>query len=76
MDKLKLDQLYAMAERLRIDVLEMMGVGKAGHLGGSVSLAEIVASLYFDVMNFNPKKIDDPDRDRFILSKGHAVLIQ
>ncbi len=76
MDRLKLNQLYGMAERLRIDVLEMMGVGKAGHLGGSVSVAEIVAALYFHVMNFDPKKIDDPGRDRFIMSKGHAVLVQ
>jgi len=72
----RLDHIYLVAYNLRINVLEMMGLGKAGHLGGSNSLAEIVAALYFDVMNFNPKKIDDPDRDRFILSKGHAVLIQ
>ena len=76
MDGSKLNQLYGMAERLRIDVLEMMGVGKAGHLGGSVSVAEIVAALYFHVMNFDPERIDDPERDRFIMSKGHAVLIQ
>ena len=70
------DKIRAMANKMRIDVLAMMGVGKAGHLGGSLSLAEIVAALYFEVMNFNPKKIDDPERDRFILSKGHGVLIQ
>ena len=54
----------------------MIGVGKAGHLGGSVSLGEIVATLYFHQMRFDPKRITDPNRDRFLLSKGHAVLIQ
>jgi transketolase len=64
------------ALRLRFDLVEMMGVGKAGHLGGSSSLAEIVAALYFHKMRFDPRNHKDPDRDRFILSKGHAVLIQ
>jgi transketolase len=65
-----------MADRLRRDVVEMIGIGKAGHLGGSCSLAEIVAALYFHVMRFDPRNTRDPDRDRFLLSKGHAVLIQ
>jgi transketolase len=61
---------------LRADVVRMIGVGKAGHLGGSCSLAEIVAALYFAKMRFDPKALGDPCRDRFLLSKGHAVLIQ
>ena len=61
---------------LRLDVVRMIGVGKAGHLGGSCSLAEITAALYFEIMNFDPTRLDDPNRDRFLLSKGHAVLIQ
>jgi transketolase len=65
-----------MALQMRADVVEMIGVGKAGHLGGSVSLSEIVATLYFHQMRFDPKNVRDPDRDRFLLSKGHAVLIQ
>ncbi len=69
-------QLYRIAQQLRVDVVEMIGVGKAGHLGGSVSLAEIVAALYFHKLRFDPKHVGDPDRDRFLLSKGHAVLIQ
>ena len=72
----RIDRIYLKANKLRVDVLEMMGVGKPGHLGGSVSLAEIVSALYFDVMRFDAGNIQDPDRDRFILSKGHAVLIQ
>jgi len=69
-------RLYRIAQQLRVDVVEMIGVGKAGHLGGSVSLAEIVAALYFHKLRFDPKNVGDPDRDRFLLSKGHAVLIQ
>jgi transketolase len=61
---------------LRADVVRMIGVGKAGHLGGSCSLAEIVAALYFAKMRFDPKALGDLCRDRFLLSKGHAVLIQ
>jgi transketolase len=68
--------LYRIAQQLRMDVVEMIGVGKAGHLGGSVSLAEIVAALYFHTLRFDPKNVGNPDRDRFLLSKGHAVLIQ
>ena len=64
------------ALQLRYNLLEMMGVGKAGHLGGSSSLAEIVASLYFHKMKVNKANPKDETRDRFLLSKGHAVLIQ
>jgi transketolase len=74
MDTVK--RLQGIARQLRADVVEMIGVGKAGHLGGSVSLAEIVATLYFHKLRFDPKHVTDPDRDRFLLSKGHAVLIQ
>ena len=69
-------RLSRIAQQLRVDVVEMIGVGKAGHLGGSVSLAEIVAALYFHKLRLDPKNVADPDRDRFLLSKGHAVLIQ
>jgi transketolase len=71
-----LGDLYAMADRLRRDVVEMIGVGTAGHLGGSASLAELLAVLYFHIMNFDGEKPGDPGRDRLLLSKGHAALIQ
>ncbi len=69
-------RLERIATELRRDVVQMIGIGKAGHLGGSCSLAEIVAVLYFHAMRFDPRDIHNPDRDRFLLSKGHAVLIQ
>ncbi|MDR1047205.1 MAG: transketolase [Treponema sp.] len=71
-----LGDLYAMADTLRRDVVEMIGVGTAGHLGGSASLAELLAVLYFHIMNFDGEKPGDPGRDRLLLSKGHAALIQ
>jgi transketolase len=72
----EIQKIKRIAWDLRADVVQMIGVGKAGHLGGSCSLAEIVASLYFARMNFDPKAINDANRDRFLLSKGHSVLIQ
>jgi transketolase len=71
--KKKLEQT---ALQLRYDLLEMIGVGVAGHLGGSSSLAETLAVLYFYKMNFSARQIKDPNRDRLLLSKGHAALIQ
>ena len=61
---------------LRTDVVKMIGVGKVGHIGGSCSLAEIAAALYFSKMKFDPKDYSNKDRDRFLLSKGHTVPIQ
>ena len=75
-DTATIRKLERIALQLRFDLLEMMGVGKAGHLGGSSSLAEITACLYFHAMRYDPANPKDPDRDRFLLSKGHCVLIQ
>jgi transketolase len=72
----KKKELERTALRLRYDLLEMIGVGVAGHLGGSSSLAETMAALYFFKMNFSAGQLDDPNRDRLVLSKGHAALIQ
>jgi transketolase len=69
-------ELKTMALKLRYDLIEMIGVGVAGHLGGSSSLAETIAVLYFNKMNFSPRALKDPNRDRLVLSKGHAALIQ
>lgn len=63
------------AKAIRQDILRMLKTNK-GHLGGSMSIADIVAALYFGVMNFDPANLQKPDRDRFVLSKGHSVLAQ
>jgi transketolase len=75
-DSAPIRQLERTALQLRADLIEIMGVGKVGHLGGSSSLAEIVACLYFHHMRYDPQDPQAPDRDRFLLSKGHCVLIQ
>jgi len=69
-------KLNSVALKLRCDVLEMIGINSPGHLGGSLSLAETMAVLYFYRLKLNKNKLDDPKRDRLILSKGHAALIQ
>ena len=69
-------ELRKMAATLRLDIVKMVGVGQKGHLGGSCSLSEIVSVLYFYKMKHDPGNPKWADRDRFILSKGHAALIQ
>ena len=64
------------AQTLRRNVVLSMGVGNAGHLGGSCSAAELVACLYFYKMNHDPQNPELPSRDRFLLSKGHVAILQ
>ena len=75
-DETTVKELKRKAQQLRYNVLEMIGVGVAGHWGGSSSLAEAMAVLYFHAMKLDPANPRHPDRDRLLLSKGHAALIQ
>src|SRR6266851_2660689 len=68
-------ELAAIAKRMRREVIEMITQAKSGHPGGSLSAAEIVVTLYFDVMRHDPANPKWKDRDRFILSKGHCCPI-
>lgn len=61
------------AARMRMNVVEMVYQGGSGHLGGSLSVCEILAALYFAELNVDPTQPRDPGRDRLILSKGHAA---
>lgn len=72
----KVAELEKIAKKLRYDIVLMIGAGKPGHLGGSCSIAEIVAALYFYKMRHDPSNPKWPDRDRLLLSKGHAALTQ
>jgi transketolase len=64
------------AARMRKDIVEMIAEAGSGHPGGSLSAADVVATLYFgDVMKHDPAIPDWPERDRFILSKGHAAPV-
>lgn len=65
-----------MARAIRLDIVQMIGVGQKGHLGGSCSIADVVTALYFGKMRHDPANPSWPDRDRFLLSKGHAALVQ
>lgn len=74
-DNATIAALEARAQRLRYTSLEMIHRREAGHPGGALSAADIITALYFHKMNIDPERPDDPDRDRFILSKGHASAI-
>ena len=65
-------ELEERARQLRLDSLRMIYKRGAGHPGGSLSAAEIMAALFFHKMRLDPQRPDWPERDRFILSKGHA----
>ena len=69
-------ELKRKAIQVRANILEMIPPGKVGHLGGSTSIADVMAALYFHTMNVNKDDPKDPGRDRLIMSKGHAVLVQ
>jgi len=72
---LSVDELKQMAATIRCDIIEMICTAKAGHPGGSLSATDIVTALYFRLMNIDPANPRWPDRDRFILSKGHACPV-
>jgi transketolase len=63
------------AQELRIEVLRMVESAQSGHLGGAFSAADIVASLFFHHLRLDPERPDWPERDRFLLSKGHASAL-
>src|SRR5439155_2248695 len=67
--------LLQKAVKIRTHILEMLAEAKSGHPGGSLSAVEILVSLYFYKMRRDPKRPDWPDRDRFVLSKGHAAPV-
>ncbi len=68
-------ELKEMAKKLRRHVITMTATAGSGHPGGSLSAADIITVLYFRVLRHNPENPQWPDRDRFILSKGHAAPI-
>jgi transketolase len=72
---MSVEELEQMAVTIRCDIIDMICTAAAGHPGGSLSAADVVTALYFRVMRIDPKNPDWPDRDRFILSKGHACPV-
>src|ERR1700687_3399905 len=68
-------ELQPIAKQVRREIVEMITHAKPGPPGGSLSATEIVVTLFYDVMNHDPQNPKWPDRDRFILSKGHAAPV-
>ncbi|MBE7722612.1 MAG: transketolase [Lacrimispora celerecrescens] len=68
-----MDGLKAKTYELRKSVIDMIMEGKGGHIGGDMSVMDILAVLYFRQMNISPELMEDENRDRFVLSKGHSV---
>ena len=70
-----IEELKATAQVIRRDIITMIHTAQAGHPGGSLSAADIITALYFRIMRLDPADPHWPDRDRFILSKGHACPV-
>jgi len=73
MEQKTMKELEKKAKEIRKDILTMTTLAGSGHPGGSLSATDIVVALYFHKMRHDPKNPDGPDRDRFVLSKGHAA---
>ena len=73
---MQFNQLEDMARKIRIDVIKEVAAAGSGHPGGSLSAADIVTALYFSEMNVDPQDPKKADRDKLILSKGHAAPVQ
>ncbi len=72
MEKQKLEYLQSKALDVRKITVEMIGRLGVGHIGGALSIVDLLAVLYYDIAKVNPKNPKDPDRDRIVMSKGHA----
>ena len=70
---MKNEDLAKHAAHVRRNIVKMLTVAKSGHPGGSLSVTDILQVLYFETMNVDAARPDAPDRDRFVLSKGHAA---
>ena len=75
MKKLNIEELPSKAREIRRDIIRMLAEAGSGHPGGSLSATDIVTALYFHLMSHDPANPQWPDRDRLILSKGHAAPV-
>ena len=73
-ENISLEELKAAAKELRVNILKAAKFAGSGHFGGSLSSADILTALYYKYLNVDPEKADMPERDKFVLSKGHAAL--
>jgi transketolase len=75
MNERELARLQEIAREIRVMIIQMIGRAASGHPGGSLSAVEILTYLYFKEMNIDPQDPGFPNRDRFVLSKGHAAPV-
>jgi transketolase len=73
--KITKNELQYLAHKLRLKVLKMINKAGSSHVGSAFSIAELLSVLYSEYLNISPENVKDDDRDRFIMSKGHAVAI-
>src|SRR4029078_3606360 len=66
--------MKSIVDNIRAHIVNMRAGSEGGHLGGSLSMVEILTALYFSVMKVDPDRPDDPERDIFLLSKGHGAI--
>jgi len=71
----RVQYLKEKAKEVRVNIIDMIFIAQSGHPGGALSAADIMTALYFDILKIDPKNPRWPDRDRFILSKGHACPV-
>ncbi|TVR28856.1 MAG: transketolase [Spirochaetaceae bacterium] len=71
----RIQRLREIAQQVRFHVVDMVHHVQSGHIGGSLSAAEILTALYFDILNIDPDNPRWPDRDRMMMSKGHACPV-
>ncbi|MBD7911118.1 MULTISPECIES: transketolase [Clostridium] len=69
------EELIKISKQIRQDIIEMLTASGSGHPGGSLSATDIVTTLFFNELNINPENPKDENRDRFVLSKGHAAPV-
>lgn len=72
---MEISDLKIVSANVRKDIIKMLELAGSGHPGGSLSSVELVVDLYFRHMKFNPKDTNDPNRDYFVLSKGHVCPV-
>ncbi len=76
LDRAEIERLEEAARRIRVEVIRTVNHCQVGHVGGPLSAADLLAALYFRVLRIRPDDPHRPERDRFILSKGHSSLVQ
>lgn len=70
---MEIHKLERLSWDLRLDILDIIMAGGTGHIGGDMSMLNALLSLYENHLRISPQTVDDPDRDRFVLSKGHSM---